>query len=197
MKFKYGWLFLAVIMLLFNLCAPAVHAQTTPHSFHGTVSLNGQPAPVGTTVSAKVKGVFAGKTTVVEAGEYGGDPDPTETALVVQGTHFASGDRILFYVNGFRAPQTHLFQSGADTTDLNLTATVGVTDITDVITPEGVTTEPVTVQSSDTIAEVEVPADTQVTVVHPVTGIPAPVTTITFVPITPPAPPPGNSVAFA
>lgn len=149
-------------MLLCSLFAPAAHADVPvlPHNFYGTVTLDSQSAAVGTVVSAQVRGVYAGNTTVVESGQYG--LPAVERPLSVQGAHVQSGDRIIFYVNGFRATQTYTFQAGGST-ELNLTARIGVTDITDVIDEDGVVQEPITVQSPNTTARVTIPAGTTAT----------------------------------
>jgi len=128
----------AVEAWLVGLCLSAalwaipVSAQPPPlpHSFYGTVELNGAPAPGGTLVEARGAGVLVGvpgnPITVTEAGRYGG-PGGFDPKLVVQG-EVAEGTAIEFYLNGVRAQcavpggpwqDTYPFSSGA-VTELNL-----------------------------------------------------------------------------
>ena len=64
------------LMLLLSLSTTPVYAvPALPHAFYGTVEINGSPAPIGTSVSARGTGVLTNipqnpvATTV--AGEYG------------------------------------------------------------------------------------------------------------------------------
>jgi hypothetical protein len=94
------------VALLLLAAPPAVFAQdappTPPHAFLGEVTIDGQPAPVGTTIEARGEGVRTGipgnPITITEAGRYGG-PSPAEEKLIVQG-RVADGAALTFYVNG-------------------------------------------------------------------------------------------------
>ena len=123
MKWKPKWaLGVALLLLLALLVAPA-HAQPIPplpHPFYGDLTIGGNPAPVGTIISAGVAGEECGSITTTEVGKYG-SPDPLEPKLIVQGD-IQDGETIEFYVNGVKADQTHPFDSGADPTRLDLTA---------------------------------------------------------------------------
>ena len=55
-----------------------------PHLFYGTVTVGGQPAPVGSVVTAQVGEVDRGSITVSTAGQYGG-PSAADQKLLIQG----------------------------------------------------------------------------------------------------------------
>ncbi len=89
-----------------------------PHQFYGSVTYNGQPAPDGTSIVAKINGIEVVSTTASE-GKYGYSPifyvpdtDPSSR----------SGSTINFFVNGIDTGQTAIFQIGG-ITKLDLTAT--------------------------------------------------------------------------
>jgi hypothetical protein len=89
-----------------------------PHQFYGFVTYNGQPAPDGLSVVAKIKGVEVASTTTY-GGKYGytpifyvADTDPPSR----------SGSTINFFVNGIDTGKTAIFQNGGRT-QLDLTAT--------------------------------------------------------------------------
>jgi len=118
--------------MIVSVATPAaVQPPPIPHSFYGTVEINGAPAPVGTQVEARGAGVQTGVSgnpiTVTQAGQYGG-PGGFDPKLVVQG-QVANGTPIEFYVDGVRAQcavpggtwqESYPFSSGA-VTELDLT----------------------------------------------------------------------------
>ena len=57
--------------LVFSNIALAV--PSPPHWFYGSVTINGSPAPDGTTVTARINGIDVASTTTV-GGEYGYQP---------------------------------------------------------------------------------------------------------------------------
>lgn len=90
-----------------------------PHAFYGGLTINGEPAPVGAVVEARVDGVLAGVITTTVEGQYGGS-QLGEEKLVVQGD-IPPDAPIRFWVNGADTGQTYPFQSGAITSlDLSL-----------------------------------------------------------------------------
>jgi len=89
-----------------------------PHQFYGTVSLNGAPAPDGTSVTATVDGVKAGEGTT-SGGKYGYNP----LFLVEDPNNNRGGKTINFYVNGEDTGQTATFVVGGNT-ELNLSVTI-------------------------------------------------------------------------
>lgn len=81
-----------------------------PHAFWGDVAIGEQPAPVGTTVSARVAGEEYGTISTTEVGKYG-SPDPLGPKLIVQG-YIEDGETIDFYIEGIKAEETFPFHSG-------------------------------------------------------------------------------------
>jgi len=121
----FAFILLAVLLALFATPVYAQSIPSLPHAFYGAVTVNGSPAPVGTTVEARGEGVQTGVNnnpvvTTVE-GEYGSS-NPLEPKLIVQG-NVAEGTILNFYVNGVRADQTAEWHSG-EVTQLDVTATV-------------------------------------------------------------------------
>jgi hypothetical protein len=126
---------IALMLVIVGLCLPGtVVAQDAPppppHAFLGEVTINGQAAPVGTTIEGRGEGIRTGipgnPITVREPGRYGG-PSMTEEKLVLQG-RVADGLALSFYVDGVRAEcalpggtwgESFPFQSGS-VTPLNL-----------------------------------------------------------------------------
>jgi len=114
------------LVLLLVLCAVPVYAvPALPHAFYGSVTINGSPAPVGTSVEARGTGVTTGiegnPITVTESGQYGG-PGGFDPKLAVQGD-ILGGATIYFYVNGVSTGETAEWHSG-ETTSLPLSVTI-------------------------------------------------------------------------
>jgi len=63
----------------------------------GWVEINGEYAPKGTIVVAKVSGIQVGNHTITSEGQYG---------MVIEGTSEDIGKEIEFYINGVKAEQT-------------------------------------------------------------------------------------------
>jgi len=118
---------LALAMLIGIGATPALAQDVPPlpHAFYGDLSINGNPAPVGTQVEARGEGVRTGiegnPIVTTEPGKYG-SPDPLGAKLVVQGD-IAEGTIITFYVNGVAAEETAEWHSG-EVTRLDLTVTM-------------------------------------------------------------------------
>lgn len=90
------------------------------HQFYGTVTLNGSPAPDGTTIVAKVNGVEVAST-ATKGGKYGYDP-----LFIISLDSKYSGNTIYFFVNGNQANENSQFcLEYACITRLDLTATGG------------------------------------------------------------------------
>ena len=108
-------------------------APQLPHYFYGTVSIDGQPAPVGTIIEAKGTNVVNADfnpITTTEAGHYGSsDPLADVPRLLVQGSsdnNIEDGTIITFFVNGVQANETASYVPGG-VTELNLTTSSGST----------------------------------------------------------------------
>jgi len=119
----------AVLLCLAAIMYSPVSAAepSLPHTFYGNVTINGNPAPVGTKIEAKGEGVLTdpgNPIMTVEAGNYGtlDAANPYSQKLVVQGD-ISSGTVLTFYVNDVLTEQTYTWQSMAMTM-LNLSITV-------------------------------------------------------------------------
>ena len=101
-------LILALAMVL-SLVQPAYAAAppAIPQQFYGTVTINGTSASAGAAVSAKVGGTQLASTTTDSQGRYGYSPIFTVAA--------SSGATMDFYINGVKAQQSFVFNSGAVT----------------------------------------------------------------------------------
>ena len=104
-------------MILLSNVVFAVITPLMPHQFYGSVTYNGQPAPDGLSVVAKIDGdVVASITT--KNGRYGSDDldgdgklEPEETFLISD-SDGDPGDTINFFVNGIDTGQTDTFYNG-------------------------------------------------------------------------------------
>ncbi len=99
---------LTVLALLLALPAVASAQQVPPHVFHGTVSVNGLPAPTGAEVTALAGGQPVATDAVDQNGEY--------TLLVPQ-----SEGEITFRVGTLNAAETSNWEQGGANI-MNLTA---------------------------------------------------------------------------
>ena len=120
MKILLRWLVsLAMVTLALVLLAPPAYAQPPPmpHSFYGTIKLNGSDAPTSTTVTAKFAGEVCGTYITTEDGKYGDLMTSDYLSVTYDGLH--SGDTINFYVNGVNTNQTASFVPGGGPTELN------------------------------------------------------------------------------
>ena len=97
------------IFLLIVLCPPVTAGPVIPAEFYGAVTVNGDPAPAGTVITALINNQVAGTITTTAAGVYGGT-GTFDPRLVVTGT--TSGQAIRFQINGNDASQTSNFRSG-------------------------------------------------------------------------------------
>ncbi len=112
---------LALVASSTVLGAGSASAQPTPPTrFFGTVTLNGQPAPNGATVQARVGTNNCGTGTVTAAGSSSSYVVDVLSATTQPGCG-TDGATVSFTVNGAPASQTGTFQTGAFVS-LNLTA---------------------------------------------------------------------------
>jgi len=116
MNFKIILTTLIILMLSANI---ALAIPGIPNTFYGTVTWNGQPAPDGTTVKAKINGVQVASTTTV-GGKYG---YPAGTFLVDDPNNDRVGKTISFFVNDVDTEQTVVFSGTQSNFVLNLVAT--------------------------------------------------------------------------
>jgi len=96
-----------ILVVVAGVCAAEIPPM--PCEFYGNVIINGQPAPAGTIIEAKINGQTAGLLTTTTAGKYGG-AGSFDARLVVNS--FARGDTITFFVNGSISNQSAVFLEG-------------------------------------------------------------------------------------
>jgi len=98
-----------------------------PHAFYGTVTINDDPAPVGTQVEARGEGVITriegNPVVTTEVGQYG-SADPLGAKMIVWGD-IPDGTTLTFYVNEVSTGQTLPWHSG-DVTQLDLAVTMPI-----------------------------------------------------------------------
>jgi len=106
-----------VLMTLSLLSVAGAGAQegappVLPCSFYGNVSIDEEPAPVGTEITAKMDNKTCGNITVTEEGRYGG-AGGFDPKLVVIGTAEDENKNVSFYVDGAKAEESATWHSGA------------------------------------------------------------------------------------
>ena len=90
-----GFAFILIIILTLSVYAQSV--PSIPALCYGELTIDGQPAPVGTLVVAKVENVEKGSLVTDKEGWYGGPG--LETKLAVQ-TDGSQGKYVSFYISG-------------------------------------------------------------------------------------------------
>jgi len=111
------------IILIILILTPNVFAMVEfPHRFCGDVLIDGEPAPNGTLVYAKIVGktVLANIQNPVQTvnGSYG----KSSLALLVQGDNL-QGETIEFYINDIKTNKTFIFEYGGGTDCVDLLIT--------------------------------------------------------------------------
>lgn len=120
---KTGQIFAGIILSLVLIICQIVPAQAVPpipSSFWGTVTINGENAPAGTEITARIDGIVRANTTVKF---YNGESIYSLDVPGEDGPPGDSGDEqmIVFYIGNHPAAQTAVWQSGKNV-ELNLTA---------------------------------------------------------------------------
>jgi len=111
----------AVVLLGSAGAGLAAAPPSPPAAYYGNVTLNGEPAPAGTTVTALVDGERRGSLRIETAGTYGG-PGAFDRKLRVNGSAGDEGATVTFRVTGVDAEQTVTWRPG-DTRRVDLVAT--------------------------------------------------------------------------
>ncbi len=117
---------MAILITLALLVNNVLAIPGIPNAFYGAVTWNGQPAPDGTTIKAKINGVQVASTTT-SGGKYGyplgcKTPEKPNSFCVDDPNNDRTGKTINFFVNDVDTGQTAVFQNG-QFTPLDLTAT--------------------------------------------------------------------------
>ena len=110
---------LMIITILLFACLMVVPSladsnapSTIPHAFYGSIyNFDGSDAQEGSIVVASVKGVLVGTITTTQAGQYGTEYSGGDK-LIVWNTGLYPGDTINFYIDGVRAVESAVFESG-------------------------------------------------------------------------------------
>lgn len=124
-------LIIPVIIILTGLvlAVPVSALLQLPHSFYGDITIDGEPAPIGTKVEARGQGIRVGISgnpiMTSEVGKYGSE-SPLGVKLIVQGEEIEGNPVISFYINGHLADQTYTWQTG-EITRLDLSVTISTT----------------------------------------------------------------------
>lgn len=91
-----------------------------PPAYYGKVTINGQPAPAGTVIEAKIDGEVRGSIVVKTPGKYGG-PEALDPKLKVDGTSSDKDKIVTFWVKGIKANETDKFDPETPIKELDLT----------------------------------------------------------------------------
>ncbi len=95
-----------------------------PPGYYGSITVNGQPAAAGTTVTAMIGGEERGSITTVDSGIYGNNPGPAK--LWIRSYQNELGSTVTFYVSGVAAQQTAKLPPDAGATNKADLTFVGV-----------------------------------------------------------------------
>ncbi len=100
-----------VLVLLTALIGSASAVPLLPMEFSGSATINGNPAPVGTFITARIDDRDCGSLTLTTAGIYGGDA-VFDTRLIVSGEEGDAQKIITFFVDGVKGSQTATYTPG-------------------------------------------------------------------------------------
>jgi hypothetical protein len=128
-----------------QFCAPQI-----PGTYHGAVTIDGTPAPAGTTITVQVGGVTFGQTTVTEAGQYVvnvPEPMPSEPPCFTPGT-------LMFTCDSAVATETPTFSAALQPQDLTCVSA----EVVPTPTPEATATPEVTATPTATATPEEATA---------------------------------------
>jgi len=93
-----------------------------PPGYYGSVTVNGQPAPQGTTIIAKIGGEVRGSIITTASGFYGDNPGKTK--LWIRGYQSEINSTVNFYLNDVAAQQTSTFKGPETDNRVDLSFTV-------------------------------------------------------------------------
>jgi hypothetical protein len=116
---------IAWICVLLVLIGTASAVPLLPAEFWGSVTIDGNPAPAGTVITARIDGRDCGSLTLTTAGVYGGDAT-FDKRLLVCGRDDDAKKTITFFVDGMRAAETAVYTPGTSARlDLAVTSGAG------------------------------------------------------------------------
>lgn len=154
---RLRWLLLCLITGQLFLLGPLpayADLPPPPHAFFGNLTINNNPAPVGTEVKAIGDGVITGirgnPIITTQVGKYG-SPDGSTEDLYVQGGNITAGTLLRFYVNGVDTNKTCSYQSG-EMNRLDLAVTISTTTASTTPPAAAITTTPTATTTTTPIA---------------------------------------------
>ncbi|EMA25184.1 hypothetical protein [Haloarcula argentinensis] len=113
---------------VFATPAAGADPPPTPAAYYGNVTIDGEPAPAGTEITAKIDGERRGTLVTEYTGAFGGSSVVAEK-LAVNGTRSDAGATVIFYVNDVKVNQTAEWSSGSIMNlDLKAPASAGADD---------------------------------------------------------------------
>ncbi|WP_254861587.1 CARDB domain-containing protein [Halovivax gelatinilyticus] len=92
-------LVLSVVAVGAPVAASDEQPPPPPAAYYGELTIDGEPAPPGTLVTAKIDGETRGSIVTTEAGQFGG-PGMADEKLSVEGEYGDDGAVVEFFVNG-------------------------------------------------------------------------------------------------
>ena len=112
----------AVLMVISVVAVPWTAAAQEepsgpPASYYGDVTINGEPAPVGTTIEAVVDGEVVGSITTNESGQYGAPGRFEDKLLVGQKTSIENGSEVQFYADSDEIDRTLVTNTNPETVE--------------------------------------------------------------------------------
>ncbi len=105
---------LLTLLLVAGCISAAAATPIHPCEFYGDISINGNPAPAGTVITATIGGEERGRLVTSAEGVYGGT-DVFDTRLIVKAAEGEDAAAITFLVNGVALSQTALYVPGEKT----------------------------------------------------------------------------------
>jgi hypothetical protein len=113
---------------------PTSVISATPAEFWGGVVINGEPAPIGSIIIAKINGIEKGRIIISKIGEYGGSGAFDSRLIIIAGqSDLVQGSPVVtFWLNGIQAYQTLVYTPGMSQ---ELSLTFGGSQTTPALTP--------------------------------------------------------------
>ena len=102
---------LVLFALLFCIAIPVSALPPLPYELYGVITIDGNPAPAGTQIVAKINEQIVGELYTESEGEYGGS-GTFESRLVVNAEETDIGEYITFWIGDRQPAQKTTMQAG-------------------------------------------------------------------------------------
>jgi PKD repeat protein len=135
------------LLLLSSISGIASATPVLPSEFYGEITINDEPAPVGTVVTAYIRSIERGKIITSQSGIYGGS-EIFDQRLQVKGEEGDEGVVISFQINGVDAAERSVFQAG-ESRKLDLTISIDEPPIANFTADRREGLVPLTIQFTD------------------------------------------------